>query len=145
MILVPPCSRLCPILWIQVLSREWSCSWSSTDGRCSNFIWVISNFIAYPGASYITGLMVVCSAFSKTEWILIATLFASSFGDFDRAAYYDWNTIIKKSNSVSKVLCFYDRERLSDSSINHGSSLLGTCRTQPRPPSLRDLVFVGSP
>ena len=30
------CSSPCPILWSQVLSREW---------RCSNYIWVINNFI----------------------------------------------------------------------------------------------------
>ena len=34
-------------------SREWRCSWSSADRRCSNYIWVIDNFIAYKGASYI--------------------------------------------------------------------------------------------
>ena len=26
---------------------EWRCSWSSADRRCSNYIWVINNFIAY--------------------------------------------------------------------------------------------------
>ena len=31
----------------QVLSGEWRCSWSSTDRRCSNYIWVINNLIAY--------------------------------------------------------------------------------------------------
>ena len=36
-----------------MLSREWRCSWSSADRRCSNYIWVIANFIAYWGASYI--------------------------------------------------------------------------------------------
>ena len=36
-----------------MLSREWRCSWSSADRRCSNYIWVIDNFIAYWGASYI--------------------------------------------------------------------------------------------
>ena len=30
-----------------VLSREWRCSWSSADRRCSNYICVINNFIAY--------------------------------------------------------------------------------------------------
>ena len=29
-----------------VTSREWRCSWSSADRRCSNYIWVIDNFIA---------------------------------------------------------------------------------------------------
>ena len=41
----------------QVLSREWRCSWSSADRRCSNYIWVISNCIAYLGVAYIRGLM----------------------------------------------------------------------------------------
>ena len=41
------CSCLCLIHWSQVLSREWRCCWSSTDRRCSNYIWVIKSFIAY--------------------------------------------------------------------------------------------------
>ena len=28
-------------------SREWRCSWSSADRRCSSYIWVINKFIAY--------------------------------------------------------------------------------------------------
>ena len=28
-------------------SREWRCSWSSADRRCSNCIWLMNNFIAY--------------------------------------------------------------------------------------------------
>ena len=35
------------IHWSQVLSQEWRCSWSSTDRRCSNYIWVINNSIVY--------------------------------------------------------------------------------------------------
>ena len=40
------------------LSREWRCSWSSADRRCSNYIWVMDNFIALQGASYIRDLTV---------------------------------------------------------------------------------------
>ena len=47
LILLSSCSCLCPIHWSQVLSREWRCSWSSANRRCSNYIWVINNFIAY--------------------------------------------------------------------------------------------------
>ena len=32
------------------------CKWSSADRRCSNYIWVINNFIANAGAPYIRGL-----------------------------------------------------------------------------------------
>ena len=52
------CSCLCPIHWSQVLSQEWRCSWSSADRRCSNYIWVINNVIAYEGATYIRCLTV---------------------------------------------------------------------------------------
>ena len=58
MILVSSCICLCPIYWSQVLSREWRCSWSSADRRCSNYIWVINNLFAYKGASYIRDLTV---------------------------------------------------------------------------------------
>ena len=41
-----------------MLSREWRCSWSSADRRCSNYIWVIDNLIAYLGAACIRGFTV---------------------------------------------------------------------------------------
>ena len=47
MFLVSSCSCFCPIQWSQVLNRGWRCSRSSADRRCSNYIWVIDNFIAY--------------------------------------------------------------------------------------------------
>ena len=58
MIIISSCSRLCPIHWSQVLSREWRCSWSSADRRCSNYIWVIVNLIYNQGATYIRDLTV---------------------------------------------------------------------------------------
>ena len=36
---------ICPILWSQMLCREWWCSWGSTDRRYSHYIWVINNII----------------------------------------------------------------------------------------------------
>ena len=44
--LISSCSCLCPIQLSQVLSWKWRCSWSSADRRCSNYIWVINNFIS---------------------------------------------------------------------------------------------------
>ena len=45
MFLVSLRSCLRSIHWSQVLSWEWRCSWSSADRRCSNYIWVINNYI----------------------------------------------------------------------------------------------------
>ena len=36
---------VCSIHRSQVLSREWRYSWSSSDRRCSNEIWVINNLL----------------------------------------------------------------------------------------------------
>ena len=49
-------------------SREWRCSWSSADRRCSNYIWVIDNTIAYYGAAYIRDFTVVCKAGQGNIW-----------------------------------------------------------------------------
>ena len=46
------------IYWSHVLSGEWRCSWSSADRRCSNYIWVINNLIAYESVPYIRDLTV---------------------------------------------------------------------------------------
>ena len=59
MFLVSSCSGLRTLHWSQVLSWEWRCSWSSADRRCSNYIWVINNFISYLGATYIRGFTVI--------------------------------------------------------------------------------------
>ena len=45
-VLLSSCKCLRPIHWRQVLSRKWRCSWSSTDRRCSIYIWLINKFIA---------------------------------------------------------------------------------------------------
>ena len=58
MLLVSSCSCLYPIRWSRVLSWEWRCGWSSADRRCSNYIWVINNLIAYWSATYIRDLTV---------------------------------------------------------------------------------------
>ena len=70
--LVWPCSCLCPIHWSRVLSPEWRCRWSSADRRCCNYIWVINNFIANEGATYIRGLTV--NTISLPNYINIASL-----------------------------------------------------------------------
>ena len=69
MFLAPSCSCLCPIHWSQVLSWESRCSWSSADRRCSNYIWVINNFVACYGASYIRGFTVL-SLLSGFKWCI---------------------------------------------------------------------------
>ena len=58
MILVSSWRCLCPIHWSWVSSLEWRCSWSRTDRRCPNYIWVINNLIDYKSASYIRDLTV---------------------------------------------------------------------------------------
>ena len=58
MFLDSACICLHTIYWSQVFSGEWRCSWSSADRRCSNYIWVINNVMAFSCASYIRVLTV---------------------------------------------------------------------------------------
>ena len=67
MLLVSSCSCLFPIHWSQVLSREWRCSWSSTDRRCSNCIWVMNKLITY-WAAYIRRLTVFAFTIRSRHW-----------------------------------------------------------------------------
>ena len=74
MLLVSSRSGLWPLHWNQALSREWSCRWSSADRRCSNYIWVINNFIAYHGTSYVRDLTVIqWNLYNKTGKTLLKT------------------------------------------------------------------------
>ena len=68
MFLVSSCSCLRSTHWSQVISWEWKCCWSSADRRCSNYIWVINNFITYQGATYIRGFT-LASAPEVLMWI----------------------------------------------------------------------------
>ena len=61
------CDFLCQIPWSQMLSREWRCSWSSANRQCSNYIWVIDNFIAYQGETYIRGFTVIWTKISNSR------------------------------------------------------------------------------
>ena len=55
-----------------MLRREWRCCWRSADRRCSNYIWVIDNFIAYLGASYIGCFTVYpCPCISKQHFMIL--------------------------------------------------------------------------
>ena len=107
MILISSCSRLCPIHWSQVLSWEWRCSWSSADRRCSNYIWVINNIIAYKGASYIRDLTVLQFIMSGA-WI---TKFSCTTltGNFDQ--YHDHSPTPKHRVANSKTLGAHGLEK----------------------------------
>ena len=75
MFLISSCSYFCSIHWSQVLSREWRCSWSSADRRCSNYIWVIDNCIVYLGATYIRGFTDAAMLLGICEsWLLLQHL-----------------------------------------------------------------------
>ena len=65
MFFISSCSCLCAVYQSQVLSWERKCNWSSADGRCSNYIWVINSFIAFKFATYIRGLMVSLILYSQ--------------------------------------------------------------------------------
>ena len=79
MFLVTPCSCLRSIHWRQVLSWEWRCSWSSADRRCSNYIWVINNFIAYWGATYMRGFTVGVYRNQNVNLMSFATTYVGNF------------------------------------------------------------------
>ena len=67
MSLVSSCSCICAIYWSQVLNREWRCSWSSANRQCSNYIWVVNNFIACQDTPYIRDLTVLQITYKYTK------------------------------------------------------------------------------
>ena len=64
MFLFLSCNCLCPIHWSQALSQKWRCSGSSTNRRCSNYIWVRDTFFTYWSATYIRGFT-ACIPYSQ--------------------------------------------------------------------------------
>ena len=69
--------QLSSLHWSQVLIWEWRCSWSSADRRCSNYIWVTNNLIAYTDATYIRGFTVL--VFASLSHLYISKIVIISF------------------------------------------------------------------
>ena len=82
MFLISSCSCFCPSHSSQVLNGEGRCNWSSADGQCSSYIWVINSFIAYWGVTYIRGLTVFCPIMSLLPSVYggIMSLLLSVYG-----------------------------------------------------------------
>ena len=105
MFLVSYCNSLFPIQWSQMLSREWRCSWSSANRRCSNYVWVIDNFIAHWGAPYIRDL----TAVTNQHYAYSSPLLMSNVLDWDmtftrdRFYAYATNTVIIISISTDST------------------------------------------
>ena len=55
MLFVQSCNCLCQTHISQVLSRQWRCSSSRTDRRCTDYIWLINTYIT----NYIRDLMIL--------------------------------------------------------------------------------------
>ena len=91
LILVSSCSCLCPIHCNQGLSQEWRCSWSSTDCWCSNYIWVINDYIAYKGAAYIRVLTVAYYLFCTKTLPMLTNCQIASRTNFSES----WIKILK--------------------------------------------------
>ena len=79
------------------LSQEWRSRWSSAD-TCSNYIWVINNFIAYWGATYIRGLTVRLNHWSQMSSNFSKPLknqktLGSMIGFWSLLWFIEWNAV----------------------------------------------------
>ena len=98
-----------------MLSREWRCSWSSADRRCSNYIWVINKFVACWGATYISDLAVViftllpCSIFHHSGVFLYCHLFSETRELMQVFGFYCFrnpeNAVMLTSNQRHADIC----------------------------------------
>ena len=141
-----------------MLSREWRCSWSSAGRRCSNYIWVMNNLIAYWGASYIKDLTVPAITRQLSQGLIIMILhtqsmvkilktFITSLWNFvcgDSTS--DWWIPLKKEplmQSFCFFLCWYPEQAVEKQSscqwktslqstyCIHQDWLIGNCTTVP--------------
>ena len=91
-----------------MLSREWRYSWSSADRRCSNYIWVINNFITYSCVLYLRfdGKL---SRHMQKYGMTIAFLTGAK-----HLAILEWSNIYfsEKSHHIQTQRIFYDKSIL---------------------------------
>ena len=109
MFLVSSRSCLRSIHLSQLLSWEWRCSWSSADRRCSNYIWVINNIIAYRGATYIRGFTVF-RCHDKRFWSwhhrkLCGICYARIYNSSEMICNKLWNILIWSYDNSPKIGC----------------------------------------
>ena len=94
-----------------MLSREWRCSWSSADRRCSNYIWVINNLIAQSSASYIRDLAVIFIALS------VFTLYFHGSHWYYLAIFFQYWSVFIQETHFAMHLCI--GIRWTQTSISH--------------------------
>ena len=108
----------------QVWSPEWRCSWSSSDRRCSNYIWVINNFTAYQGAAFIWGVRVTCPHKGAVKCLLY-------FGEARRTILqWDLNMVetllflfrFLASSSIVNIICKTTSETKKNRPLNNSST-----------------------
>ena len=95
-----------PNHWSQMLGWEWRCSWSSADRRCSNYIWVINNFIAYQGhegVAYIRMFTVLIQTL-----VIYSPLRALSQIIPSESKYYTYDSLVMIMDAIH--MCTFSRE-----------------------------------
>ena len=100
------CSCLRTIYRNQVFSGEWRCSWSSADRRCSNYIWWINNFIAYPSEAYIRDMTVnygvkllgALDCFNGPRLATQVGTMEESMGVHDVCSYFEIEVVLCRTN-----------------------------------------------
>ena len=114
---------------IEARCREWICSWNRTDRRCSNFIWVISKFIAYQGSSYIRGL----TAHTNWTWILpslwLHKILAHNHASSSASTVLTWWTSVSSIFPVCRFFLWVLRIRWLDWITFFKDDTCPTCHT----------------
>ena len=139
MFLVSSCSCLWPIYWGQLLSRDWRCSWSSTDRPCSNHIWVINHFIAYSGSFYIRRFTVflvesLLSAPEKWNFKLFTFIVHASafYVQVATTLVYNWICSFLRGNNsyhlIIKIISHY-RDFIMSAMASQITGVLIVCST----------------
>ena len=88
------------------VSREWRCSWSSADRRCSNHIWVINIFIIMFTIMLTRGQLILAFwryMISKCMIVLIHIYVEIKLDDI---------TYFYADMSVSKIYCYIRHDRI---------------------------------
>ena len=88
-----------------LLGRERRCSWGSVDRRCSNYIWVIKNFIANKGEAYIRGFTVVpfSRSISPTNPMIWPIVFFGKYIFKKHSSKKNYNRIPPKLSQVRSM------------------------------------------
>ena len=139
MILVSPCNCLCPIHWsVQVLSREWRCSWALIVSEWSSILLWCELCERFDGNIYPSGFNLWMPNYTYKRGLLYLIRFHFTPLSYIMLSCEIWNWICQmdifrhRSSLCSSLVYFLISQIVFTFCTEHGSTTVVLCKSTKR-------------